>query len=163
MNKREFRNRSDVVIRLLSVLINSLGNQTSTAFLNAVQFRSLSLNSYNPVFSCFTLLTRYISFLLKPFRYCINIIKFICVIFEIFSREHIGTLQLRASQASLKSNQLPSSIGIDRPRARSRRESRETRSINARGSQTGTTRGSRGVGQELSSSRGLWSCARVAR
>jgi len=91
MNEREFKNRRDVVTRLLSVLIDSLSNQTprSTAFLKAVQFQSLSLNSDNPVL-CLASITRYILFFLKSFRYRIDTIEYIYVIYiilEIFSRD----------------------------------------------------------------------------
>jgi len=65
MNKREFKNRSDIVIRLLSVLINSLSNLGQQLFKNTVQFQSLSLNSYNPTFLCLTLITHYILLFLK--------------------------------------------------------------------------------------------------
>jgi len=89
MNKREFKNRCDVVTRLLSVSINYLSNQTqvNNYFKNAVQFQSLSLGSYNPVFWYLTLITHILLFL-KSFRYCINVIKYIRVIYttlEIFS------------------------------------------------------------------------------
>jgi len=72
MNKREFKNRCDVVTRLLSVLIDSLSNQIYLSyFKNAVQFQFLSLNS---------------------FRYFISIIKYIYVVYiilEIFSCEFL--------------------------------------------------------------------------
>jgi len=91
MKKRGFKNRCDVATRLLSVLI------ASQQLFKKVQFQSLSLNSYNPVFVRLTLITRYILLFLKSFRYCINVIKYMHVIYiilEIFSQFLKKTLRL---------------------------------------------------------------------
>jgi len=75
MNKREFRNRCNVVTRLLSVSINSLSQTYVNSYLKPrfdFSSHNLSLNSHNPVFLCLTLITPYILLFLKPFRYCID-------------------------------------------------------------------------------------------
>jgi len=84
------------MIRLLSVLICLVIKPKSIAIYikNAIQFQSLSyihIFTY-PMFLCLALITHYILLFLKSFRYCINIIKYIYVIYiilKIFSCEFL--------------------------------------------------------------------------
>jgi len=64
--ERKFNDTNNICV--IIIFLVTLDQQL---FKNAVQFQSLSLNSYNPVFLCLTLITHYILFFLKSFWYCI--------------------------------------------------------------------------------------------